>query len=58
MSERQTSPDKNIPAVFAGTLRQSHRAHDKRVLGVNSGAGDFKQGILLEDRGNFAGNPK
>ena len=57
MTERQISPDKNIPAVFAGTLRQSHRAHDKRVVGVISRAGDFKQGILLEDRENFAGNP-
>jgi hypothetical protein len=31
-----------------GALHQSHRAYDKRVAGVISGAGDYKPGIVLD----------
>ena len=30
-----------------GKLRQSRQAYDKRVVGVLSGAGDFKPGIVI-----------
>jgi hypothetical protein len=31
-----------------GKLEQSHKAYDKRVAGVISGAGDYKPGIVLD----------
>jgi hypothetical protein len=31
-----------------GALRQSHHAYDKRVVGVISGAGDYRPGIVLD----------
>jgi hypothetical protein len=33
-----------------GTLFESQQAHDKRVAGVISGAGDYKPGIVLDKR--------
>lgn len=33
-----------------GTLAPSERAYDKRVVGVISGAGKFKHGIILDSR--------
>jgi hypothetical protein len=33
-----------------GAVRPSHRAYDKRVAGVVSGAGDFRPGIVLDRR--------
>jgi hypothetical protein len=33
-----------------GGLRESHQAYDKRVAGVISGAGDYKPGIVLDNR--------
>jgi hypothetical protein len=33
-----------------GQLEQSHKAYDKRVAGVVSGAGDYKPGIILDKK--------
>ena len=38
-----------------GALAESHRAYDKRVAGVISGAGDYKPGIVL-DKKQTSGN--
>jgi hypothetical protein len=38
-----------------GRLAQSTQAHDKRVAGVVSGAGDFKPGLVLDRQSDQAG---
>lgn len=40
----------------AGGLQLSHRAYDKRVAGVISGAGDYQPGLILDKRPT--GNPR
>lgn len=34
----------------AGNLRESHQPYDKRVVGVISGAGDYRPGLILDRR--------
>lgn len=38
-----------------GSLHQSHQAYDKRVVGVISGAGDYKPGIVLDKQQSQSG---
>lgn len=38
-----------------GKLEQSHKAYDKRVAGVISGAGDYKPGIILDKQQSKSG---
>jgi len=38
-----------------GKLRESHRAYDKRVAGVVSGAGEFRPAIVLDRRASAEG---
>ena len=38
-----------------GALRQSDKAYDRKVVGVVSGAGVFRPGIILDQHGNDEG---
>ena len=46
------APDPGTVVVIdeAGTLRESSDAYDKKVAGVVSGAGDYRHGILMDQR--------
>jgi hypothetical protein len=44
----QSEPGTVMVLGDEGKLEQSHKAYDKRVAGVVSGAGDYKPGIVLD----------
>jgi hypothetical protein len=45
---KQVEPGTVMVLGAEGTLEPSHQAYDKRVVGVVSGAGDYKPGIVLD----------
>ncbi|MEJ7680533.1 MAG: hypothetical protein WKG06_22310 [Segetibacter sp.] len=50
----QTEPGEVMVLTEDGTLTQSTKAYDKKVVGVLSGAGSFKPGIILDKQSNNA----
>jgi hypothetical protein len=48
VGKEQVEPGTVMVLAEEATLRQSHRPYDKRVVGVISGAGDLKPGIVLD----------
>jgi hypothetical protein len=53
----QTEPGEVMVLTEDGTLTQSTKAYDKKVVGVISGAGNYKPGIIL-DKQDHKGNRK
>lgn len=53
----QTEPGEVMVLTDTGILQQSTKAYDRKVVGVISGAGNYKPGIIL-DKQNCNGNRK
>ncbi len=50
----QTEPGEVMVLTEDGTLTQSTKVYDKKVVGVLSGAGNYKPGIILDKQNNDA----
>lgn len=49
-----SEPGEVMVLTEAGTLTQSEKAYDRKVVGVISGAGHYKPGIILDKQNNAA----